>query len=138
MRHTFGKGIFGAALTGLVLGAIAQPASAIEISKHAKDSAQVNAIELKGRIDEARYAEQAGGQQLVTYLGLGLLGLMLALQFIFLPILEKGARRAMDPQAATKDNWLQMFANRTILGSAFLAALIFGFLFADLLLALLQ
>src|SRR5690242_20206142 len=52
MRQTFGKGIFGAALAVLVFGAFAQPASAIEISKHAKDSASVNAIQLKGRIDE--------------------------------------------------------------------------------------
>jgi hypothetical protein len=52
MRHTFGQSIFGAALAGLVLGAFAQPASAIEITKHAKDTAAVNAIQLKGRIDE--------------------------------------------------------------------------------------
>lgn len=52
MRQTFGKGIFGAALAALVFGAFAQPASAIEITKHAKDSASVNAIQLKGRIDE--------------------------------------------------------------------------------------
>jgi hypothetical protein len=41
-----------AAFAGLTLAALAQPASAIEISKHAKDSAEVNAIELKGKIDD--------------------------------------------------------------------------------------
>jgi hypothetical protein len=52
MRHKFGQSIIGAALAGLVFGAFAQPASAIEISKHEKDSAEINAIQLKGRIDE--------------------------------------------------------------------------------------
>jgi len=52
MRRTFGKTIFGAALAGLVFGAFAQPASAIEISKHAKDSAEVNAILVKGVINQ--------------------------------------------------------------------------------------
>jgi hypothetical protein len=52
MRRTFGKTIFGAALAGLVFGAFVQPASAIEISKHAKDSAEVNAILVKGVINQ--------------------------------------------------------------------------------------
>lgn len=52
MRYTFGQSVFSAALAGLVVGAFAQPASAIEITKHAKDSPGVNAIQLKGRIDE--------------------------------------------------------------------------------------
>jgi len=52
MRRTFGKTIFRAALAGLVFGAFAQPASAIEISKHAKDSAEVNAILVKGVINQ--------------------------------------------------------------------------------------
>lgn len=52
MRQTFGKTIFGAALAGLVFGAFAQPAGAIEISKHARDSASVNAIQVKGVISE--------------------------------------------------------------------------------------
>ena len=52
MRQTFGRTIFGAALAGLVFGAFAQPASAIEISKHAKDSAEVNAILVKGVINQ--------------------------------------------------------------------------------------
>jgi membrane-bound ClpP family serine protease len=43
---------FKYAVAGLVLGALAQPASAIEISKHASDSAEVNAIQLKGKIDD--------------------------------------------------------------------------------------
>lgn len=46
------KSIFGAALAALVAGASAQPASALEISKHASDSAEVNAIQLKGKIDD--------------------------------------------------------------------------------------
>ena len=37
---------------GLALGALAQPAGALEISKHASDSAEVNAIQLKGKIDD--------------------------------------------------------------------------------------
>jgi hypothetical protein len=52
MRQTFGQKIIGAALAALVFGAFAQPAGAIEISKHAKDTAEVNAIQLKGHIDE--------------------------------------------------------------------------------------
>ena len=52
MRQTFGKTIFGAALAALAFGAFAQPASAIEISKHAKDSAEVNAILVKGVINQ--------------------------------------------------------------------------------------
>lgn len=52
MRKSFGKSIIGAALAGLAFGALAQPAAALDISKHEKDSAEVNAIQLKGRIDE--------------------------------------------------------------------------------------
>src|SRR4051812_19796570 len=44
--------VFGAAVAALVAGAFAQPAGAIEISKHASDSAEVNAIQLKGKIDD--------------------------------------------------------------------------------------
>jgi hypothetical protein len=41
----------GAAIAAVMLGAIAQPADALEISQHeAKDSAEVNAILLKGKI----------------------------------------------------------------------------------------
>jgi hypothetical protein len=46
------NGAFGAALAALVAGAVAQPAGALEISKHASDSAEVNAIQLKGKIDD--------------------------------------------------------------------------------------
>jgi hypothetical protein len=49
MRFGF-QGLFGAAVCAF--GALAQPAGAIEISKHASDSATVNAIELKGKIDD--------------------------------------------------------------------------------------
>lgn len=53
MRPVFGlQSVLTAAVAGLVLGALAQPASAIEISKHASDSAEVNAIQLKGKIDD--------------------------------------------------------------------------------------
>ena len=53
MRPVFGlQSVLGAAIAGLVLGTLAQPASAIEISKHASDSAEVNAIQLKGKIDD--------------------------------------------------------------------------------------
>lgn len=53
MRPRFGlRSVFGAALVGLALGSLAQPAGAIEISKHAADSAEINAIQLKGRIDD--------------------------------------------------------------------------------------
>jgi hypothetical protein len=44
--------LVGAALAALTLGALAQPASALEVSKHASDSAEVNAILLKGSIDD--------------------------------------------------------------------------------------
>ncbi len=44
--------ILGVAIGGLMLGAMAQPAVAAEFSKHAKDSAEVTAIQLSGRIDE--------------------------------------------------------------------------------------
>lgn len=52
MRQTFGKTIIGAALAGLLFGTLAAPANAIEITKHEKDSAEVNAILLKGKIDD--------------------------------------------------------------------------------------
>ena len=53
MRPVFGfQNVLGATIAGLVLGALAQPASAVEISKHASDSAEVNAIQLKGKIDD--------------------------------------------------------------------------------------
>ena len=47
------RGFLGAAIGTLMLGAIAQPASAVEISQHVlKDNAETNAILLKGRIDD--------------------------------------------------------------------------------------
>jgi hypothetical protein len=46
------RGVLGAALAGLAFTALAQPASALEISKHAKDNAETNAIQLKGKIDD--------------------------------------------------------------------------------------
>jgi hypothetical protein len=47
------RGFLGAAIGTLMLGAIAQPASAVEISQHVlKDNAEVNAILLKGKIDD--------------------------------------------------------------------------------------
>jgi hypothetical protein len=46
------RGVLGAALAGLAFATLAQPASALEISKHAKDNAETNAIQLKGRIDD--------------------------------------------------------------------------------------
>ena len=47
------RGFLGAAIGSLMLGAIAQPASAVEISQHVlKDSAEVNAVLLKGKIDD--------------------------------------------------------------------------------------
>jgi hypothetical protein len=53
MRSCFSlRGVLGAAVAGLTLAALAQPASALEISKHAKDSAETNAIQLKGRIED--------------------------------------------------------------------------------------
>ncbi len=53
MRSTFGlRNVLGAALAGLALGALAQPAGALEISKHTSDSAEVNAIQLKGKIED--------------------------------------------------------------------------------------
>jgi hypothetical protein len=53
MRSTFGlRNVLGAALAGLALGALAQPAGALEISKHASDSAEVNAVQLKGKIED--------------------------------------------------------------------------------------
>jgi hypothetical protein len=51
MRSRFGfQGLFGAAV--FAFGALAQPAGAVEISKHAADSATVNAIQIKGKIDD--------------------------------------------------------------------------------------
>ena len=57
MRPTFGlRSVFGATVAAtvvtLALGSLAQPAGAIEISKHASDSADINAIQLKGRVDD--------------------------------------------------------------------------------------
>jgi len=46
------RGVLSAALAGLAFATLAQPASALEISKHAKDNAETNAIQLKGRIDD--------------------------------------------------------------------------------------
>ena len=46
------RGLLGAAVAGLAFAALAQPASALDISKHAKDNAETNAIQLKGRIDD--------------------------------------------------------------------------------------
>jgi hypothetical protein len=46
------RGLLGAAIAGLAFAALAQPAGALEISKHAKDNAETNAIQLKGRIDD--------------------------------------------------------------------------------------
>jgi len=46
------RGVLGAALAGLAFATLAQPASALEISKHAKDNAETNAIQLKGKIDD--------------------------------------------------------------------------------------
>jgi hypothetical protein len=52
MATRFGRAVLGAAVAGAMLGLAAQPASALEISRHASDSATVNAILLKGRIDD--------------------------------------------------------------------------------------
>ena len=49
MRSRISGFLAGAALA---LGALTQPAAAIEISKHASDSATVNAIQIKGKIDD--------------------------------------------------------------------------------------
>src|SRR3954464_1327753 len=46
------RGVLGVAIAGLAFAALAQPAGALEISKHAKDNAETNAIQLKGRIDD--------------------------------------------------------------------------------------
>jgi len=46
------KRLFGVAAAALALGALAQPADAIELSKHPLDSVEVNAIQLKGKIDD--------------------------------------------------------------------------------------
>jgi hypothetical protein len=45
------KSIFSAAVAAVIAGVLAQPAAAIEISKHESDSASVNAILLKGKVD---------------------------------------------------------------------------------------
>jgi hypothetical protein len=53
MNFNFARhGIFSAALAGLVAGAFAPPAGAIEIARHVSDSAEINAIQLKGRIEQ--------------------------------------------------------------------------------------
>ena len=54
------RGVLGAAIAGLAFAALAQPASALEISKHAKDSAETNAIQLKGKIDDGDTYRAAG------------------------------------------------------------------------------
>src|SRR3954464_4322585 len=46
------RGVLGVAIAGLAFAALAQPARAPEVSKHAKDSAETNAVQLKGRIDD--------------------------------------------------------------------------------------
>jgi hypothetical protein len=46
------RGVLGAAIAGLAFAALAQPANALEISKHTKDNAETNAVLLKGRIDD--------------------------------------------------------------------------------------
>jgi hypothetical protein len=53
MRSWFGiRNLVGAALAAFMLGALAQPAGALEISKHASDNAEVNAIQLKGGVED--------------------------------------------------------------------------------------
>src|SRR6267378_2144718 len=46
------RGVLGAAIAGLAFAALTQPASALEISKHAKDGAETNAVQLKGKIED--------------------------------------------------------------------------------------
>ena len=46
------RGLLGFVLGGALLGATAQPGSALDYSKHPKDSAEVNAILAKGRFDD--------------------------------------------------------------------------------------
>jgi hypothetical protein len=46
------RGLLAAAIGGAMLGAVAQPAAAIEFTQHPSDSPEVNAILLKGRIDD--------------------------------------------------------------------------------------
>ena len=46
------RGLLAAAIGGALLGAVAQPAQALELSQHKSDSAEVNAILVKGRIDD--------------------------------------------------------------------------------------
>ena len=46
------RGVLGAAIAGLAFATLAQPASALEISKHAKDNAETNAVQLKGKIED--------------------------------------------------------------------------------------
>jgi hypothetical protein len=60
MATRFGRAVLGAAVAGAMLGLATQPASALEISRHASDSATVNAILLKGRIDDGDAFELKG------------------------------------------------------------------------------
>jgi hypothetical protein len=61
MATRFGRAYLGAAMAGAMLGlVVAQPAPALEISRHASDSATVNAILLKGRIDDGDAFELKG------------------------------------------------------------------------------
>ena len=60
MAMRFGRAYRGAAVASVMLGWVAQPASALEISRHASDSATVNAILLKGRIDDGDAYELKG------------------------------------------------------------------------------
>jgi hypothetical protein len=60
MATRFGRAVLGAAAAGVMLGVLAQPAPALEISRHASDSATVNAILLKGRIDDGDAFELKG------------------------------------------------------------------------------
>jgi hypothetical protein len=53
MTARFGlRSLVAAAVGGTMFAAVAQPAAALEISQHKNDSAEVNAIQLKGRIDD--------------------------------------------------------------------------------------
>lgn len=53
MNVQFSKqAIFGAALAAFAAGVFAQPAGALEIAKHATDTETVNAIQLKGKVEE--------------------------------------------------------------------------------------
>jgi hypothetical protein len=46
------RSVIGPLVAGLTLACLVQPAGALEISKHAKDSAETNAVLLKGKIDD--------------------------------------------------------------------------------------